>query len=81
LLRKDWSGSEMGKVPTAEQLRDRQFEKNRDELELKASEKELQREAEANARKAEREAKKVKVQGGGTVTNTAAPATGPDRSP
>lgn len=62
LLRKDWSDTELGRTPTAEQLRAREREKTREDQEQKASAKELGREMERANRKAEREAKKAQKQ-------------------
>ncbi len=61
LLRRDWSDTELGKRPTAEQLRERAREKEREALEEKASQKELRREADRAARKADREARQKRL--------------------
>lgn len=75
LLRKDWSDTELGKRPTAEQLREVDREQERETLENKASEKELRREAKQAERKAEREARKIKIQSGNAAAATAPPDT------
>ena len=51
LLRRDWSETELGKMPTAEQLRKRERERDREDQELAASEKELKKEDKRAARK------------------------------
>lgn len=70
LLRKDWSETELGKAPTVDQLRDKEFENTRDELDRRASEKEMDRQAKKAARNAEREAARPKP-GGESATNLA----------
>jgi len=56
LLRRDWSETELGKMPTAEQLRDRESERIREDQGRSASEKELTKEAKRATRNAERKA-------------------------
>jgi type II secretory pathway component GspD/PulD (secretin) len=63
LLRKDWSDTELGKLMTAEQLRDREREKTRDELERKASEKELKRQSARAVRRAQSEDRRARLLG------------------
>lgn len=60
LLRRDWSETELGKMPTAAQLRKREHERIREDQERQASEKELAKEAQRAARKAERKAVRQK---------------------
>lgn len=69
LLRDDWSGSEMKKLPTVEQLRARELKQRRDELEIKASQQELSRQAIQTERRERRAAQPASLSEYEGITN------------